>query len=59
MKIAAYKIVIKQAEDIEDKVNELIKSGWQPFGSPGVLPPMRDSEQTETIVQAMVRTEAD
>ena len=59
MKITEYRIVIRRAEDVEDEVNKLIKSGWQPFGSPGALPSAPESERSDTLFQAMVKAEAD
>ena len=57
MKITAYKIVMKRADDIEDEINELIKSGWQPYGSPCVVP--QTPEQADTVLQAMTRMDPD
>jgi hypothetical protein len=57
MKITAYKMVIKRAEDIEEEVNNLIKTGWQPYGSPGAFAPKPQMEDTDTLFQAMVMTD--
>ena len=57
MKITEYKIIVEHADVIEKKINELIKQGWQPFGTPFVLPPSGEMLPMNTVFQAMVQTE--
>jgi hypothetical protein len=56
MKVSKYKLVAAPQDEIEDKVNHLIQDGWQPFGSPFVLPAKPDdlTLQENTVYQAMV-----
>ncbi|HUR45114.1 MAG TPA: hypothetical protein VMZ27_04480 [Candidatus Saccharimonadales bacterium] len=59
MKVTEYKMVVATAVKINSEVNALIKSGWQPYGSPTVLPPTPElTEQLDIVFQAMVRTES-
>ena len=55
MKITEYNLVIEHADVIEKKVNEFIKAGWQPFGTPFVLPPADEMLPMNTVFQAMVQ----
>lgn len=57
MKVREYKLLVGSPEDLEKQVNELLKvTGWQPWGSPAVLPPTRElAEQVDMVFQAMVR----
>lgn len=60
MKITAYKMVCAHVgnknEALEKVVNDLIKEGWQPFGSPSILPPTPElNPQSDIAYQAMVR----
>ncbi|MEI6715143.1 MAG: DUF1737 domain-containing protein [Verrucomicrobiota bacterium] len=58
MRITEYKLLVEPALEMTAKVNELIKKGWQPFGSPSVLPPTPDLlEAVDTVFQAMIRQE--
>jgi hypothetical protein len=59
MEVTEYKLVVASATKIAAEVNALIKGGWQPFGSPAVLPPAPDfTEHADMVFQAMVRTGA-
>jgi hypothetical protein len=58
MKILEYDMVTAAAYDIAEKINAAIRRGWQPFGSPTVLPsPEGEGEQVSTAFQAIVRSE--
>lgn len=57
MKVTEYKMVVASAEKITAEVNALINWGWQPFGSPTVLPPAPELvEQVDMVFQAMVHS---
>ncbi len=57
MNVNKYKLVVAPRDEIEEKINQLIAAGWQPFGAPFLLPAKDDdlTAQEKTIYQAMVR----
>jgi len=59
MNISKYKLMAAPQDEIEEKVNQLIRDGWQPFASPFVLPSKPDdlTLQENTVYQAMVRSD--
>ena len=34
LEVAEYKMIVAGSHKIAEKVNDLIKEGWQPYGSP-------------------------
>lgn len=56
MNVNKYKLVAAPLEEIEEKVNKLIQAGWQPFGTPFLMPSNGDdlTLQQKTVYQAMV-----
>jgi|HubBroStandDraft_1064217.scaffolds.fasta_scaffold1138477_1 hypothetical protein len=56
MKIESYQTATGEAPDeLDDKVNALIKQGFQPYGSPYVAP--KEEGFGAPICQAMVKTD--
>jgi hypothetical protein len=55
--INKYKLVVAPSGEIADEVNKMILEGWQPFGSPAVLPagPEDVTLHVNMVYQAMVR----
>ena len=56
MNVNKYKLVAAPPDKLEDKVNQLIEAGWQPFGAPIFLPANSDdlTLQQNMVYQAMV-----
>ena len=56
MIVDKYKLVAAPINELEDKVNQLIQAGWQPFGAPFLLPAKADdlTLQQNKVYQAMV-----
>jgi hypothetical protein len=54
--INKYKLVVAPSGEIADEVNKMIQEGWQPFGSPFVLPagPPDETLHVNMVYQAMV-----
>ena len=61
MNVNKYKLLSAPLDEIEDEVNRLIEAGWQPFGSPFLLPSKPDdlTLQANMIYQAMVHPAPD
>jgi hypothetical protein len=56
MNVNKYKLVAAPPDELEDQVNQLIEAGWQPFGTPFLLPAKSDdlTLQQNMVYQAMV-----
>ena len=55
--ITKYKLVVAPSGEIADEVNKMIAEGWQPFGSPFVLPagPEQVTLHVNMVYQAVVQ----
>ena len=54
-KISAYRVLKShQSDDLETQVNQLLKKGWQLFGSLQVVCPLVDESPAPAFYQAMV-----
>lgn len=56
-KIMEYTTIGSEYDDIDVKVNEYIRQGWQPFGGISVNLNLDDQEYPTLYVQAMVKYE--
>lgn len=56
MKIVDYYLVLSTSrDDFNHKVGEMIKSGWQPYGSPGMCVDTNDLYYTQAMVKEVGR----